>query len=131
MASIPGHTFFTVKPLAWDRPGLVALDRRAFPYADVLASCDLVVTKPGFGVMQEAAVNGKTVVYAEREDFREYPVLEAALKRHFRSVHLPARQLYRGELGDALAAARTAPGPLEPLPAGGDEQAAKEILGRL
>lgn len=130
VAAVPGHTFFTVKPLAWDRPGLIALDRHVFPYADVMASCDVVVTKPGFGVLQECAVNNKPMVYVERENFREYPILESALKRHFKAVHLPARALYRGELAEALAAVRQAPAPKERLPAGGDELAAAEILAR-
>lgn len=128
---IPGCTFFTVKPLAWEGPHMVAVDRHQVPYADVMASCDVVVTKPGFGVMQECAVNDKPMVYVEREDFREYPIMEAALKRHFRSVHLPARHLYRGELGDALAAIPRAPAPQERLTAGGDDLAAREILARL
>lgn len=128
--SLDGYTFFTVKPLAWDRPRLLAIDRQVFPYADVMASCDVVVTKPGFGVMQECAVNDKPMVYVEREDFREYPVLAAALQRHFKSVHLPARQLYHGDLGAALQAIRHAPEPIERLPAGGDDLAAREILAR-
>ena len=130
VVAVPGHTFFTVKPLAWDRPGMIALDRHVFPYADVMASCDVVVTKPGFGVLQECAVNNKPMVYVERENFREYPILESALKRHFKAVHLPARALYRGELAEALAAVRQAPAPKERLPAGGDELAAAEILAR-
>lgn len=126
--AVPGHAFFTVKPLAWNRPGLLALDRADFPYADVMASCDVVLTKPGFGVLQECAVNDKPMIYVEREDFREYPILEAALKRHFRSVHIPSRALYRGELAGALAAIQTAPAPVERLSAGGDDLAAAEIL---
>jgi hypothetical protein len=131
VAAVPDTTFFTVKPLAWDRPGLVALDRREFPYADVLASCDVVITKPGFGVLSECAVNNKPIIYAERQDFREYAVLETALRRYLRHVHLPARQLYRGELTAALIALRTAPPAQAHLASGGDDEAAAEILARL
>ena len=109
---------------------MVAVDGRQFPYADVMASCDVVVTKPGYGVMQECAVNDKPMVYVEREDFREYPILEAALKRHFRTVHLPAHKLYHGDLEAALAAVPRASAPLERLGAGGDDLAAQEILAR-
>ena len=127
---VSGCTFFTVKPLAWAGPRMVAVDRHQFPYADVMASCDVVVTKPGYGVMQECAVNDKPMVYVEREDFREYPILEAALKRHFRTVHLPAHKLYHGDLEAALAAVPRASAPLERLGAGGDDLAAQEILAR-
>jgi hypothetical protein len=128
---VSGCTFFTVRPLVWAGPRMVAVDRHQFPYADVMASCDVVVTKPGYGVMQECAVNDKPMVYVERKDFREYPILAAALKRHFRSVHLPAHKLYRGELGEALAAIPYASAPKERLEAGGDDQAAREIISRM
>ncbi len=126
--AVRGCVFFAMEPLAWSRPRIRPVCRRTFSYADLLASCDVVVTKPGYGVLSECAVNGKPIVYAEREDFREYPVLEAALKRHFRSVHLPAAKLYRGELADALDAVAIAPPPRERLAFGGDDQAAQWIL---
>lgn len=131
VAATPDTLFFTVKPLAWARPGLIALDRGDFPYTDVMASCDVVVTKPGYGVLSECAVNDKPIVYVEREDFREYPVLEAAVRRHFRSVHLPARELYRGELATALKSIANALQPAERLTAGGDDLAAGAILAAL
>jgi hypothetical protein len=120
--------FFTVRPLGWDGPNLHAIDRRQVPYADVLASCDAVLTKPGFGVLAECAVNGKPMIYVERTDFREYPILEAAVKRYYRHVHLPAAQLYRGDLRAALEAIMLAPAPAETVPAGGDVQAARIML---
>lgn len=131
LAELSAHKdweFFSVLPACW--PGFVvhAIDRRDVPYSDVLASCDIVVTKPGFGVLAECAVNRKPIVYAEREHFREYAVLEAALKRHFRSVHVPAAELYRGRLRHALEQIEHQPEPAEPVPMGGDVMAARLIL---
>lgn len=123
--------FFTVRPLAWSGPNLHALNRREVAYSDALASCDAVLTKPGFGVLAECAVNDKPMIYVERSDFREYPVLEAAVRRHFRHVHLPADRLYRGELRAALEAIESAPPAREPVPAGGDRAAADAILSAL
>lgn len=123
--------FFTVLPFERPGPNLHAVDRRAVPYADVLASCDIVLTKPGFGVLAECAVNGKPIIYVERTDFREYPILEAAVKRHYRHVHLPAERLYRGDFRAALEAIERAPDPGRPVPAGGDTDAARHILERI
>jgi len=131
VSAMASYTFLTVHPLAWARPGFVALDRRDFPYHDVMASCDIVVTKPGYGVLSDCAVNSKPIVYVEREHFREYPILEAAIRRHLRHIHLPAQKLYRGELGEALSAVRHAAPPLELLRGGGDDQAAEAILDLL
>ncbi len=120
--------FFTVEPLGWPGPNFHTLQRRNVSYADALASCDAVLTKPGFGVLAECAVNQKPMIYVERTDFREYPVLEAAVKRYFRHVHLPAEQLYRGEIRAALEAIESAPPPQESVRAGGDAEAASIIL---
>ncbi len=129
--ALRGYEFLTVLPLQWEGPNLHAIDRRVFSYSDVLASSDIVVTKPGYGVLSECAVNGKPMVYTERTDFREYPILEAAVQRYFRHQHLPAHDLYRGDLGAALEAVQRAPAPLETLSMGGDDEAARMILTRL
>lgn len=129
--ALDAYEFLTVLPLQWPGPPFHAIDRNEFSYSDVLASSDIVVTKPGYGVLSECAVNGKPMVYAERADFREYPVLEAAVKRYFRHQHLPARDLYRGDLGDALSAIASAPAPREKMERGGDDEAARVILHSL
>lgn len=126
--SLRDWDFFTVRPLAWAGHNLHAVDRREIPYSDVLASCDVVLTKPGFGVLAECAVNDKPMIFVERTDFREYPILEAAVRRHFRHAYLPAEQLYRGELREALEAVAAAPTAHHPVPAGGDRAAARIIL---
>lgn len=120
--------FFTVLPLKWEGPNIRPVDRKLVSYADVLASCDVVLTKPGFGILAECAVNRKPMIYVEREHFREYPILESAVRRYFRHVHLPAEQLYRGDLRAALEAIESAPEPAMRVPSGGDRQAAVHIL---
>ena len=119
--------FFTVKPLEWRRKNIHAIDRRMIPFSDVLASADVVVSKPGFGLLSECVLNRKPLIYAERADFREYHVLEEGLRRYLKNVHIPAERLYRGELGEALAAIWNQPEPTESLAAGGDEVAAGRI----
>lgn len=121
--------FFTVMPLAWAGLANVhAVDRQAIGFADVLASCDAVVTKPGYGILSDCVANAKPIVYAERENFIEYPLLERELKRYLKNVHVPAADLYAGRLGAALAAIETAPEPCEVLPGGGAELAAQLLM---
>ncbi|MCU0781372.1 MAG: hypothetical protein MUF04_09775, partial [Akkermansiaceae bacterium] len=125
VAALDAFEFFTVKPLEW--PGhrnIRAVDRRQFGFSDVLASVDLAVSKPGYGILSDCVANAKPLVYAEREDFIEYPLLERELKRYLKHVHIPAADLYAGRLEAALAAVNTAPEPPETLPGGGAEQAA-------
>lgn len=121
--------FFTVKPLDWPgRRNVHSIDRMRMGFADVLASSDVVVTKPGYGILSDCVANAKPIAYAEREDFIEYPLLEKELKRFLKNVHVPAADLYAGRLGPALAEIEAAPAPKETLPAEGAEMAAKILM---
>ncbi|OGV41361.1 MAG: hypothetical protein A2X46_16150 [Lentisphaerae bacterium GWF2_57_35] len=124
---LDGYEFFTVRPLEWNRANIHAVDRQRIPFSDVLASVDAVVTKPGFGILSECVVNRKPIVYADRADFIEYPVLVEAIERYCKNVHIPSEQLYRGELAPALRAIETRPEPVETLAAGGAEIAAEAM----
>ena len=130
--ALADYEFFTVKPLAWPgRKNIHSVDRAKIGFSDVLASADVAVTKPGYGILSDCVANAKPMVYAEREDFIEYPLLERELKRYLKNVHIPAAELYAGRLGAALAAVESAPAPLETLPAGGAEMAADILMGML
>lgn len=120
--------FITVEPLSWEGPNVFSINREDLPFKDILASCDLVVTKPGFGILSECAVNHKPMVYADRSDFAEYPILEAAIKKHFQHAHIPSTDLYAGLLQPYLDQGMNCPAPTSPLPAGGDRIAADHIL---
>lgn len=117
--ALTDYAFFTVRPLAWQRANIFPVDREQILFSDVIASVDIVVTKPGFGVLSECVVNRKPMVYVDRTDFLEYPVLEQAVHRYLRHQHIPAEQLYRGELGDALRNVQRNPEPVETIAVGG------------
>ncbi len=116
---LSSYEFFTVLPLQWKSRNIHPLDRDRVPYSDVLASMDGVVTKPGYGILSDCIVNGKPLIYADRSDFMEYAVLEAAVKNYLKHVHIPADMLYRGELEGALADLWAQPEPRNTLPRGG------------
>ncbi|HMO51726.1 MAG TPA: hypothetical protein PKE26_10545 [Kiritimatiellia bacterium] len=129
VAGLRDYVFLTVKPLAWDAVNICPVDRHRFSFSDVIASADLVVSKPGYGILSECAVNEKPLIYAERTHFREYPILEAALKEHLRAVHIPAEELYRGHLAPFLEAGAVAAPPRVALETGGDVRAADLLAG--
>jgi UDP:flavonoid glycosyltransferase YjiC (YdhE family) len=121
------HAFFTVRPLEWQAPRFHAVDRHEFPFCDVLASCDAVLTKPGFGIVSECVVNRKPVVYAERPEWPETAPLVEGIHRYGRGASLTLDRLYAGDVRGALDAAVAAPPPPEIAPAGGAEIAARRI----
>ncbi len=128
---LEAYEFFTVKPLEWARRNVRAVDRERVRFSDVLASVDVVVSKPGFGLVSECAVNRKPLVYVDRTDFREYPVLETGVKKFLKHRRLPAERLYAGDLEEALAAIVREPEPADGLSAGGAEIAARRMAERL
>ncbi len=96
-------------------------------FADILASMDAVISKPGFGILSDCIANKKPLIYADRSDFREYPILVDAIRKYIKHVHIPAVELYRGNLQESLDCIWESPGPEEELGLGGDRIAARRI----
>lgn len=118
--------YFAIRPLVW--PGRMPgnfrmLKQSKFPFADMVASCDAVVSKPGYGILSSCAANRKPLVWAERNDFREAAVLEKAIEKHLCGVKITAKELYSGDIGPAIQKALAMPWrPKEPLVADGVER---------
>ncbi|MCA9727854.1 MAG: hypothetical protein KC729_09245 [Candidatus Eisenbacteria bacterium] len=126
--AIPGTEFFSVLPLVWPGRRIHAIDRRRFSFAEVLASVDAVVSKPGYGIVSECIAAGKPLLHASRRDFREYPILVDAIERYLRQRAISEERLYSGDLGRDLEHLFQAPVPRETMPAGGADRAARRIL---
>ena len=123
--------FFSVEPLEWPDSRIHCIDLSVAGFADTLASVDVVVTKPGFGIVSECIANGKPIVYTERRNFLEYPILVEGIGKYCRNAFIPGSELYAGELGRALEEIESAPAPTERMPGGGAETAARKILQQL
>ena len=66
MGALP-YQFFSVAPQAWQAPNLCVV---SYDFKDLLASCDAVLSKPGFGIFSDCAANQKPLVYVPRTNFR-------------------------------------------------------------
>ena len=82
-------------------------------YADLLASVDLVIGKPGYGTFAEAAVAGVPVLYVERRDWPETQALTDWLHQVGHCAEISSGALLRGEfaleLDGLLARGRSVP----------------------
>jgi hypothetical protein len=125
---IEDYEFFTVYPLAWQRSNIHAVRREQIPFADVIASVDAVLSKPGFGILSDCAVNGKPLIFSDRSDFSEYFILESSIKKYFKYVHIPMDTLYRGDLKPSIDLIWDRPEAVESLAYGGDITAAHRIV---
>ena len=129
--TLTDYEFFTVEPLEWPTSCVHAIARSQACFADILTSSDIVVTKPGFGILSECIVNHKPIIYSDRADFCEYPILVDSIERYCYHAFLPNADLYTGNLRRALSVIETAPPPPETMPSGGAELAAQKITERL
>ncbi len=122
------YEIFTVEPLNWQVQGIHSLSRNLASFTDIMASVDYVITKPGFGIVSECIANNKPIIYSDRKNFLEYPVLVDAIEQYCRNAFIPNAELYAGDLERALTDAKNAPRPKQEIPRGGAEKAAKIIL---
>ena len=73
-------------------------------FSDLLAACDAVICKPGYGTFAEAALASTPVLYVKRADWPEQAVLVAWLKAHARCIELSLVDLLNGDFQQALCA---------------------------
>lgn len=98
-----------------------------FRYEDLVAAADVVMTKPGYGIIAECISTGTGLVYTPRGEFREYDVLVEALPRHVRSAFISHEDLFAGRWQKALEAVLSQPQPARPMATNGAEVAAEII----
>ena len=97
-------------------------------FSDIVASADVVVTKPGFGIVSDCIANDKPIVYVPRDDFAEAYLLEDAIQRYTAWSRIEPAALSSGHWLPSLEQARQRR-PAQPPPAqNGAAQIAQRIL---
>ena len=81
LGKVRGWHFLGIYPLPGASANYHLMDKKTFPYEDLVASAELMVTKIGYGVVSQALINGTPLIYLPREDFAEFPVLEKAIQK--------------------------------------------------
>jgi len=98
---------------------------------DVMPFVDVVVCKPGYGVLAECWTTGTPMAWVERPDFPEYPMLKGWLMDKFPSCGMHRGDFAAGHWLDALEGAAGHPGSFPPISGDGAEIAAEIIISRL
>ncbi len=99
-----------------------------FSFKTLLASVDIIMTKPGYGTVVEAVALQQPIVYVRRHNFADEPPLVDFLHRYGRSVELSMDDFMKGCWEPALQQALTASATLHPPPTTGAAEAAEEIV---
>jgi L-arabinokinase len=106
------------------------LDAAGLQYQDLVGAADVVVTKPGYGIVSDAIGAGTRLVYTERGDFPEYPILVREMSGYLPCAYVSNADLMAGRLRGPILAALALPKPVPPAMNGAD-RAAELILDRL
>jgi hypothetical protein len=80
-------------------PGMLdegAMYDRGYRYEDLVHAVDVVVTKPGYGIISECIANHTALLYTSRGDFREYQVLVDAMPKYLRCGYIDHDDLFAG-----------------------------------
>ena len=100
-------------------------------YEDLVGAVDVVVTKPGYGILSECIAHRTAMLYTSRGRFVEYEALIEAMPRYLRSQYLDQDALFAGRWRGALETLLARPDPPETLPTNGAGVAAERILGMI
>lgn len=123
-------------PVAPLPPGVVFIDEAriydvGIRYEDLVAAVDVVVTKPGYGIVSECIANDTAMLYTSRGHFVEYDVMIREMPTVLRCRYLEQESLLAGAWLEGLDELRDSPpAPARPATNGADVAAA-EILRRM
>jgi L-arabinokinase len=66
-------------------------------YEDLVGAAEVVVTKPGYGIISESIANDTAVLYTSRGHFPEYDVLVAEMPKYVRNAFIGHDDLFAGK----------------------------------
>jgi len=96
-------------------------------YEDVVAAVDIVITKPGYGIISECVANDTALLYTSRGHFVEYDVLVREMPRWLRCGFISNEDLFAGNWQRSLDSLLTLPPPPERARTDGASVAAEVI----
>lgn len=105
----------------------LSLESLPFTFKTLLASVDMVMTKPGYGTVVEAVALGVPVVYVRRYNFADEAPLVNFLQRFGRSRELRIEDFLSGSWRPALDAIGSSVRAFPPPPCTGPSEAARQL----
>jgi L-arabinokinase len=96
-------------------------------YPDLVAASDVVVSKPGYGIVSECIANDAALLYLPRGRFREYPILIREMKPYLRTEQISLEDLALGSWVSVMNRVMRAPRP-ESMDCSGAEDVARRIV---
>ena len=99
-----------------------------FVYQDLVAAADVVVSKPGYGIVSECVANQTALLYTSRGRFVEYELFVDQMPRFLRCRYISQEDLLAGRWADGVEALLAQAAPPENPRVDGAEAAADYLL---
>src|SRR4029078_10346380 len=103
---------------------------RGLRYVDLVAVADVVVTKPGYGIIADCVANDTAMLYTSRGRFVEYDVMVQEMPRFLRCEYIDLDRFLAGRWRDALLRLLDQPAPPEQPRTDGADVVAELIVER-
>ena len=107
-ATVRNARIVITNPTAAAAPdGVIAIDERGLygdglRYEDLVAAVDIVLTKPGYGIVSECIANHTRLLYTSRGRFREYDIFVEQMPRLLPCEFISHADLSAGRWNDAI-----------------------------
>ena len=106
----------------------LSIEATGLSYSDLVASVDLIITKPGYGMFAEAAAAGVPVLFTARGEWPETEALVTWLQDKAHCAQITTEALRAGTFEQELSKLLTQ-GPYTPVAPTGNDEAAALIAG--
>jgi L-arabinokinase len=100
-------------------------------YEDLVNASEVVVTKPGYGIVSEAIANDAAVLYTSRGHFPEYEVLVEEMPKYLRTAFISHDDLFNGKWESPIDKLLAQPKPKKKPETNGADVAADILLKAL
>jgi L-arabinokinase len=117
-SSIPEHVVFVPETSFQDS---------GFRYEDLVAAVDVVLSKPGYGIVSECIACDTPLLYTSRGEFREYDLFVREMPRYLRCRFIDHADLFAGRWRPALEHLLAQPPAPESMATDGATVVAKEL----
>jgi len=127
LESLTGYRFLFDGSIPSTSRRFVSTKSLPFSFKTLLASVDVLITKPGYGTLVEAMALQTPLVYVRRYNFVDEQPLVDYLHRYGRGVELSIDDFMTGQWLSALKKVLDLPSTIAPPPLTGASQAATEL----
>lgn len=125
--------FFFVATAATTRKGenFLILPEAQRHYENLVRAADVIVSKPGYGIVADAIAHQVPLLYTSRGDFPEYPFLVEALARCTTVEFISQEELLAGNIESSVRRLLDKEKKWPPVPVDGAAVAAEKIIALL